>query len=205
MAGTRPRLIAITDVAVHGPARTLELFEHLCHAARPGSVCVQLRWDAAPRELFALGERLCAICVDSEQILSINERLDVALALGATAVHLKTRSVAAREVRALWGSRGRDVWVTRAWHPADESVPLDVDALVASPVAAERKGQPPLGTDGLRAACLGCPVPVYALGGVDSSNAASMILAGAQGVAAIGACHDEPLALLEALGARRGN
>lgn len=198
-------MIAITDVALHGPARTLELFEGLCHAASPGSVCVQLRWDATPLELFALGERLRAICVDSEQVLSVNERLDVALALGATAVHLKARSIAAHDVRALWRSRGRDLWLTRAWHPAGETVPPDVDAVVASPVGAERKGRPPLGTVGLRAACLRCPVPVYALGGVDSSNAASMIVAGARGIAAIGACHDEPRELLEALGAWRGN
>ncbi len=44
---------------------------------------------------------------------------------------------------------------------------------------------PPVGLDALRRATRSVNIPVYALGGIDKSNAASCIAAGAVGVAGI--------------------
>ena len=44
---------------------------------------------------------------------------------------------------------------------------------------------PPIGIDGLRDVCLSVSIPVVAIGGVDASNAAECIRAGAAGVAVI--------------------
>ena len=43
----------------------------------------------------------------------------------------------------------------------------------------------PIGIDGLRDVCLSVSIPVVAIGGVDASNAAECIRAGAAGVAVI--------------------
>lgn len=205
MAQPRPRLIAITDVAHYGASRTLDAFSRLCRCAVPGAVCVQLRWDASPRQVLELGRALAAVCVSSEQHLCVNERLDVALALGVRAVHLKANSPEAGTVRQLWTARRTDVWLTRAWHPESDALRRDVDALVVSPVGAERKGRQALGLDGLRAAATAAgETPVYALGGVDGSNVEQIVAAGARGVAAIGACYGEVLPLLRGLGVARG-
>jgi|SRR5690606_23035497 len=206
MAYAQPRLIAITDVAQFGVAHTVAALERLCMAAAPASVCVQLRWDAPAAELFALGCRLRDVCTASEQRLAVNERLDVALALKLGAAHLKSTSVAATTARQLWAQRGQTVWLTRAWHPADDALPIGADALVVSPVGAERKGRGALGVTGLRAAVAqAAPAAVYALGGVDEGNVAPLVGAGARGVAAIGACYRDPVALLAELGILRGN
>lgn len=205
MAYTHPRLIAITDVTQFGATHTATAFERLCHAAAPGSVCVQLRWDAPAAELLALGSRLRELCAESRQRLAVNERLDVALALELGAAHLKSTSVAAVTARGLWAQRGEMVWLSRAWHPVDEPLPMGVDALVVSPVCAERKGRQALGIAVLHAAVVkAARVPVYALGGVDEGNVAPVVATGARGVAAIGACYRDPIALLDQLGILRG-
>ena len=49
---------------------------------------------------------------------------------------------------------------------------------------------PPLGLDGLARICARRPVPVVAIGGIDASNAAACIRAGAAGVAVIRAATD---------------
>jgi thiamine-phosphate pyrophosphorylase len=48
----------------------------------------------------------------------------------------------------------------------------------------------PIGLDGLADVCLAVSVPVVAIGGVDASNAAECIHAGASGVAVIRAVSD---------------
>lgn len=201
MALAAPRLIAITDVARFGVTRTLDAFERLCKAAVPGSVCVQLRLEATPAgEWLTLGRRLATISAESEQELCVNERLDVALALGARRVHLKTQSVAAPRVRQLWQVRGLDVWVSRAWHPTEQAPPVGVDALVISPALAPRKGRPALGAAQLDDwARVVSPTPVFALGGIDARNVGQLSTLGVAGVAAIGACYDEPEPLLRSL------
>lgn len=200
MALPTPRLIAITDVARYGVARTLEAFERLCKAAVPGSVCVQLRLEGVPAaQWLDLGRRLQAICAASEQEFCVNERLDVALVLGARRVHLKAKSVTASVARKLWQARDLTVWVSQAWHPADQP-PENIDALVISPAFAPRKGRPALGAtqlgDWVRVVS---PTPVFALGGVDGRNVGQLITLGTCGVAAVGACYDEPEFLLESL------
>jgi thiamine monophosphate synthase len=61
---------------------------------------------------------------------------------------------------------------------------------------------PPLGLQGLRAICVSTDLPVIAIGGVDASNAAACIEAGAAGVAVIRAATDPDLRRVvdEALG-----
>ena len=49
---------------------------------------------------------------------------------------------------------------------------------------------PPIGLDGLVEICRAVPLPVIAIGGVDVSNAAACIHAGAAGVAVIRAARD---------------
>jgi thiamine monophosphate synthase len=63
---------------------------------------------------------------------------------------------------------------------------------------------PPIGLEGLRRICCSVDLPVVAIGGVDASNAAACIEAGAAGVAVIRAATDPALrrAVDDALGDR---
>lgn len=195
-----PKLIAITDVAHFGEARTLAAFERLCFAAQIGTVCVQLRWDSGARAQLRLGRLLQAICEASGQTLCINERLDVALALQVTAVHLKAASLAFGATQRLWQSRGLTLWASRAWHPYHESIPEPGQRLIVSPAMAERKGRTALGIAALaRIAGDVAPRPVFALGGIGQENVRAVLDTGVAGVAAIGACYTDPIPLLREL------
>lgn len=201
MAQSIPRLIAITDAERFGAEATLRAFGSLCFAARPGTVCVQVRETFTAAEYLPFARHLQSVCQRSEQLLSINDRLDVALVLRAPAVHLKGSSVAAADVKTLWAARGLGVWLSQAWHPDEVPPAQGVDAWVVSPVVDARKGRAPIGLPGLSAVVRdAAPRLVYALGGVEAPAVRPILATGAQGIAAISACYVHPLPLLQELG-----
>lgn len=200
-----PRLIAITDTTRAETDTIFERFSALCAAARPGSVMLQLRDLELPvRQRLAFGRRLVAAAHAREQLFAVNDRMDLALLLDADGLHLGEHSVTPDDARRLVGA---ELWISRACHGAAEAQARGADAIVLSPVMAPRKGNPPLGVQGLENArrIAGGPPPLlYALGGIDADNAAECLRAGADGVAAIGSVMaDDPLPLLDALGIRR--
>lgn len=200
-----PRLIAITDTTVAAADTLVERLARLCALAVPGSVMLQLRDPELPvRQRLALGERLVEAAHSSGQLFAVNDRIDLAILLDADALHLGEHSVEAADARRLVGN---GMWISRACHGAAQAEARGADAIVLSPVMAARKGNPPLGVQGLtnaRRVAGGPPPLLYALGGVDAGNAAECLRAGADGVAAIGAAlADDPLPLLDALEIRR--
>jgi thiamine-phosphate pyrophosphorylase len=208
-----PVLIAITDSARGAFERWLVQLEHLFAAAAPGTVQVMLRdRELCVRERLALGTRLRELATRHEQTLSVNDRLDLAALLAADAVHLAESSVPVADARALASAIGRSWWISRACHHVADVGREPADGIVLAPIAAARKGRPALGTAGveraaaeLRGAPVGSRSKLYALGGVSSANAASLLAAGADGVALIGALlePDAPRLLVERLGIRR--
>ena len=88
-----------------------------------------------------------------------------------------------------------------------EAVDADADYLGVGPIwetPSKDDAAPALGLDELARICRAVRVPVIAIGGIDASNAAACIEAGATGVAVIRAATDPALrkAVDEALGAR---
>jgi thiamine-phosphate pyrophosphorylase len=205
-----PRLIVITDTTVAKEGILENRIERVLSMARAGSVVVQLRDLAlSTRQRLALGERLFAACRRHEQRFVVNDRLDLAVLLGADGVHLGEGSVETADARAVLGP---GTWISRACHDPEAVATLDADAVLLSPVARPRKGRPALGADGVtraRAALVALGSrrrpALYALGGVDASNVATFIAGGADGVAVIGAALDgrDPEPLVTALGIRR--
>lgn len=210
MTSPSPRLVAITDLNQLEPLALLARLRRLAELAKPGSVALLLRdHTASGRQRWKLGQELSAITRGSGQLLWVADRLDLALLLEADGLHLGEGSAPAAAARRLWPAAR---WLSRAWHssslePAEELA--GVDALLVSPVVAERKGRAALGLGvlgELRAAVArrAQPLQLYALGGVSSDNAAQCLVAGASGVAAIGAAlAPDPSALLGALGISR--
>ncbi|HTV20813.1 MAG TPA: thiamine phosphate synthase [Polyangiaceae bacterium] len=205
-----PRLIAISDSTRSDFEPWLGQLESLLARAAPDRVLVMLRdrqLDA--RERLALGERLRELTRRHGQRLSVNDRLDLALLLDADAVHLSESSVDPSDVRSYASRHARSFWVSRALHVADDAARTDADALLLSPIAEARKGNPPLGVAGIASAraALGrrtsaaAPCALYALGGITSATAETCLNAGADGVALIGALlePDAPRLLVERL------
>jgi thiamine-phosphate pyrophosphorylase len=209
-----PSLIAISDATQPSFELWLAQLECLLAAARPGSVLVQLRDRQLPiAERRQLGERLRRMTLEQAQGLAVNDRLDLAVLLGADAVHLPEGSVSVEDARALGRGQGLDWYVSSACHEPRRAATSSADALLLSPVAQARKGRAPLGVDGLlraraalseRAPSLGA-CRLYALGGIAAADARRWVAAGADGVALIGAllAADAPDVLVDQLGVRR--
>lgn len=206
---TRPRLIVITDTTVASEADVEARVVQALALATRKAVLVQLRDNALPdRRRLDFGARLAAECRRHDQWFVVNDRIDMAVLLGADGVHLGEASVVPEDVRTILPS----AWISRACHEPLRARQPDVDAVLLSPIAATRKGRTALGFEGLREARrvlsaepAGAPA-LYALGGVDSENAAACLDAGADGVAVVGAVLDGRHAapLLETLGILAG-
>lgn len=206
-----PRLIVVTDTTLSSGPELEARVERVLALAAPGTVMVQLRdKELSARRRLSLGERLVALCRQHGQWFIVGERLDIAVLLGADGVHLGEGSVATAEARSLLPPAA---WVSRACHSVEAAASTDADAVLLSPIVAERKGSAPLGAEAIADACARLSrrdraqrPHVYALGGVDASTAAACIARGAAGVAVIGAVLGpgrDPVALLSALGIGR--
>lgn len=194
------RLIAITDTSVVGGELMLQRAERLCRSCRPGSVMIQLRdRELCVRDRWRLGKALSRIAQSHSQVFCVNDRADLALALGAGGLHLGEASVPAARFRQRFSSR---FWLTRASHNPEACQALGADAVLLSPICSPRKGAPSLGLSALERACSLSDVPIFALGGVDAKNARACIEAGAAGVSAIGAwlACESPVSFVNALG-----
>jgi thiamine-phosphate pyrophosphorylase len=190
-----PRWVQITDRDALPEA---ELFARIARvAALPEATrrgfAVQLRDpELRGRELVALGERLRASTRAIGAALIVNDRLDLALFLGADGVHLGRRSVAIDDARGLLG--GVVPWISVACHAVDDAIfagERGADAVLVSPVYASPGKGSGVGAELVRASAEGLRqrglghVRVIALGGVAPSNAAACFAAGAAGVAGI--------------------
>jgi len=201
------RLIAITDCERFGAQTLLEKWEQLARSAEPGSVAVDLRERSlSVRSLLPLGQRLAAVAARFGQLLIVNDRLDLAQIFAADGVHLGEGGVETARARELLAS----AFVVRACHVPERVAEVDADIVLLSPILAERKGNPPLGTAGLSTAAEHLRAAkrapkLFALGGVDAEGAARCLAVGAGGVAAIASVFGAgaPLPLLRALGIER--
>lgn len=172
------------------------LFERLHRAAdlppaARKALSVQLRDPQLPvRELLRLGEKLRRTTADLGARLVVNDRVDVALVLGADGVHLGRQSMSVPQARALLGPAA---WISTSAHSIADvlaSASAGANAALLSPIFASPGKPPPLGPAALtdaRAALQAAAqsLTLFALGGITPENAPTCFAAGAAGVAAI--------------------
>ena len=167
----------------------VELFARIERAkasGRAGGFAVQLRapeLDARP--LYELGLELRRRTRDAGAKLIVNDRLDLAMLLGADGVHLGRRSVTVEDARGLLGS---EAWVSVSAHSIEEAaLPRGASAVVLSPIAASPGKGPPLGIEALGEARRRMPreAGLIALGGISLDNALECLARGADAVASI--------------------
>lgn len=155
-----------------------------------GAPVVQVRAkDCTDRVLYEFARAVVDICGDAATCL-VNDRVDVALAVGAAGTHLGAEDLpldAARRVAGpghLLGGTARDPV------RAAELVAQGADYLGVGPAwpTATKSGLPdPLGPARIGAVAAAVPVPVIAIGGVTADRVAELVAAGAAGVAVVSA------------------
>lgn len=170
------------------------MLEKIRMAAQAGVDWVQIREkNLNGRESFELARAAVDAVSEGKALIFLNDRLDVAVAAGAAGAHLGRESLPARGA-VLWcrgGNAPAGFKVGISCHSVDEiSKAEDAGAAYVffGPVfdtPAKRKFGAPQGIAKLAEVCAATRIPVVAIGGVDSSNGAECIRAGASGVAAI--------------------
>jgi thiamine-phosphate pyrophosphorylase len=154
-------------------------------AVEDGATVVQLRRKGASTELHAgRGFPLFGAT------FIVNDDVEAALRLGADGVHLGRDDEGAERAVAEGLILGRSASSVEEARVGEQ---MRAAYLGAGPVwstPSKEDADPPIGLDGLGEICRAVSVPVVAIGGVDVSNAADCIRAGAAGVAVIRAARD---------------
>jgi len=184
-----PRLHAITDERI---ARRADLDEVARALAAGGGD--RLAFHARGRTLSGLEHYQLAtrLAVYPSARLFVNDRLDVALAVGAAGVQLGAASLDPQDARRLdpqW-------WIGKSVHDLDEAAAAraaGADYLLVGPLyrTATHPEREPLGLERL-GLIVGLGLPVIAIGGVTPPQVGEVRRAGAYGVAAIRGLWDAP-------------
>lgn len=156
-------------------------------AVAAGATVVQLRLKGASTE--KLVER-GAPFRELGATFVVNDDVEAAVRLGADGVHLgRSDSGAERALDEglLLGLSASSVEEAR---DAERRGAAYVGAGPVWATPSKQDADPPTGLDGLREICAAVAVPVVAIGGIEASNAADCIRAGASGVAVIRAARD---------------
>ncbi|MEQ1762455.1 MAG: thiamine phosphate synthase [Pyrinomonadaceae bacterium] len=171
----------------HFSIQRTEILETVELAVAAGIEMVQIREKQLPaRPLFDLVREAATLTSGTETRLLVNERFDIALAAGADGVHLTSTSMPVDLVR---GSVPPGFIIGVSTHSSEEVATAEesgANYAMLGPIFATPGKDDPIGLDELaRVSRAVSPFRVVAVGGIDASNAASVIEAGAEGVAAI--------------------
>lgn len=151
-------------------------------AIQAGVDFIQVREkDLDARALFDLVCRIRDAAVGTRTRILVNGRLDIALAAAADGVHLPGNGLPADRVRPFVRTLSCSV------HSIEEAVAAErnkVDFVIFGPVF-ETPGKSPVGLQALKDVVASVRIPVLAIGGVNKQNMASIVEAGAAGIAAI--------------------
>lgn len=172
-----------------------ELLDCVREALEGGVTLVQYRAKtASSAEMYAEALQLKALCDSFNVPLIINDRLDIAMAVGAAGVHLGQDDLPCAAARKILGE---DYIIgVSAHNPAEAKAALQsgADYLGCGAVfgTATKADVKKLGTEGLEAICKAKGLPVVGIGGVTADNYREVRAAGADGAAIVSGILAQP-------------
>ena len=170
--------------------------EIILRAIDGGIAYIQLREkDVSTRFFVQEAKRIKKLLSSYKIPLIINDRIDVALACGAEGVHIGQEDMPYAIARKLMGTKAIIGLSVEDWADVEESQKLDVDYIGVSPVfptptKTDTKGV--WGLAGLAKIKAFSRHPLVAIGGINESNAAEVIAAGAACIAVVSAICSAP-------------
>ncbi|WP_455767904.1 thiamine phosphate synthase [Phascolarctobacterium succinatutens] len=171
------------------------LIDCVREALEGGVTLVQYRAKtASSAEMYAEALQLKALCDNFNVPLIINDRLDIAMAVGAAGVHLGQDDLPCAAARRILGE---DYIIgVSAHNPAEAKAALQsgADYLGCGAIfgTATKADVKKLGTDGLAAICKAKGLPVVGIGGVTADNYREVRAAGADGAAIVSGILAQP-------------
>lgn len=159
-----------------------------------GCDIVQLREkDAETGDLLRWGEVFGAAARRHGALFMVNDRPDVAVALAADGVHVGQKDLPAAWARRVVGS-GAIVGLSCHSERDHAAAPSEADYLTAGPVHATptKPGRSETGLGLVRSAAGTLDRPWFAIGGIDPSNVAEVVEAGATRIVVVRAVTETP-------------
>jgi thiamine-phosphate pyrophosphorylase len=159
-------------------------------AVEGGATVVQWRLKNAPRvDVVERGRATRSLCARHGVTFVVNDDIEAALMLGADGVHHGRTDEGAERAREHGLLLGLSATSLEEARVADgEADYIGVGPIWETPSKSD--ADPAIGLGGLREICEATTIPVVAIGGIDATNAAECIRAGAVGVAVVRAARD---------------
>lgn len=188
-----PRLYPITDARLTG----LSHAEQVLRLSAGGARMIQLREKhLEAREFFREAEAALRVARERGVRLIINDRVDIALMLGADGVHLGQDDLPPEAARRILGERALIGFSTHNVEQARLAASLPINYLAIGPVfdtSSKENPDPLVGLDGLSRVRQAVPsLHLVAIGGITPENGAKALAAGADSLAVIGALLANP-------------
>lgn len=185
-ASNRLLLHLVTDRSL---SRGRSLVEVVAEAVAGGVTCVQLREKScSTREFLDEALQLKALLQPLGLPLIINDRVDIALAVGADGVHLGQSDMPISHARRLLGP---DCLIGISAESVADAITAEqqgADYIGISPVFStptKTDTAPALGLEGIRQIREQVRIPLVGIGGISAANARQVIAAGADGIAVV--------------------
>lgn len=183
-----PKIYPITDVCLSGLSHT----EQTKRLIDGGARIVQFREKhSAPLDWFDDARTAVEICRQSKVISIVNDRADIALAIGADGVHLGQTDLPPDAARRILGKQAIIGYSTHTIEQVRDAAKFDIDYLAFGPIFSTTTKEDPDQVVGLetlaRVRMIAASLPLVAIGGIDLGNAISVFAAGADSIAVISA------------------
>jgi len=186
----KPQIYLITDgttTARNFTEKKLQILRLIKTAVETGITLIQIREKRlAARLVFEIVSEAANFTRRSDTKILVNDRADIALAANADGVHLTRTSLSAATIRRAFP---RDFIVGVSTHTIEEAEIAKrhgADFVTFSPIFSSPGKGDSQGVEKLKEVCERLkPFPVVALGGIDETNFAEVLEAGASGLAAI--------------------
>jgi thiamine-phosphate pyrophosphorylase len=181
-------LYLVTDRGLSRGRSTVDIVRA---AVAGGVTCVQLREkNCGTREFVDEARAVRALLAGTGVPLIVNDRIDVALAVGADGVHLGQTDMRIADARRLTGP-GMIIGISaECLEDAVRAQAEGADYIGVSPVFStptKTDTAPPLGLAGIAAIRAAVSLPLVGIGGIGPANAAAVIRAGCDGIAVVSA------------------
>lgn len=157
------------------------------HAIAGGADGIQLRHKGPyTRELYKFGLALVDLCRKASIPLIVNDRLDIALSIGASGVHLGQSDLPIALARQLLGPRMMIGATASTLAEVQCAIASEADYIGFGHIFATQtksKPYPPRGLNLLKELCGYSPLPIIAIGGISPDNIAQVAQCRVKGVA----------------------
>ena len=195
-----PTIYPITDTSISG----LSHRDQVRQLIDGGATLIQLREKrASPHEFFQDARAALSLAHSAGVRLIINDRVDIALAIGADGAHLGQTDMPVEAARRLLGEQAIVGFSTHNLDQVKEAVRLPIDYLAFGPIfptATKENPDPIVGLTGLaQIKNLVGPVPLVAIGGISAHTIREVLMSGADSVAVISAVLKGPNPIAENL------